>query len=176
MSFGSTKSADSQRGLRGNDFLRQTVKDHVDTIRAHVVASHPNAKFELLWPLDVNDPPTRRLNRHINLPTEWETKLGSGIDTFLIEGFQFARIDRNLDKVRWMAGYPFEVLSWPRADCRYLMGVFNAGIAVSVSATSSPFSRRCTLLANSAARGSCVTITIVLPKSRFSLERSVRTS
>ncbi len=26
-----------------------------------------------------------------------------------------------------MAGYPFEVLSWPRADCRYLMGLFNAG-------------------------------------------------
>jgi hypothetical protein len=27
------------------------------------------------------------------------------------EGFQFAGIDRDLDKVRWMAGYPFEVLS-----------------------------------------------------------------
>ena len=26
-----------------------------------------------------------------------------------------------------MAGYPFEALSWPRSDCRYLMGLFNAG-------------------------------------------------
>ena len=26
-----------------------------------------------------------------------------------------------------MAGYPFEVLSWPRADCRYLMGIFKGG-------------------------------------------------
>ena len=26
-----------------------------------------------------------------------------------------------------MAGYPFEVLSWPRADSRNLMGLFNAG-------------------------------------------------
>jgi len=109
------------------NFLRQTVKDHVDAIRAYVLAAHPNAKFEILWPLDVNDPTTRQLNRHINLPVEWESKAGSGFDTFLIEGFQFAGVDRNLDKVRWMAGYPFEVLSWPRADCRYLMGLFNAG-------------------------------------------------
>jgi hypothetical protein len=65
----------------------------------------------------VNDPATRCLKRYINLPVEWETKVGSGFDTFLIEGFQFAGIDRNLDKVRWVAGYPFEVLSWPRADC-----------------------------------------------------------
>ena len=103
------------------------MKGHVDAICSYVLASHPNANFELLWPLDVNDPATRRLNRHINLPTEWETKTSSGFDTFLIEGFQFAGIDRNLDKVRAMAGYPFEVLSWPRADCRYLMGIFNAG-------------------------------------------------
>jgi len=46
---------------------------------------------------------TRRrapLNRYINLPLEWETQSGSGFDTFLIEGFQFAGVDRNLDKVR----------------------------------------------------------------------------
>jgi len=103
------------------------VKDHVDAVRAYVLATHPNAKFELLWPLDVNDPNTRRLNRYINLPIEWEAKAGSGLDTFLVEGFQFAGIDRNLDKVRWTAGHPFEVLSWPRFDCRYLMGLFNAG-------------------------------------------------
>ena len=30
-------------------------------------------------------------------------------------------------QVRWMAGYSFEVLSWPRSDCRYLMGLFNGG-------------------------------------------------
>jgi hypothetical protein len=103
----------SVNGYVDANFLRQTVKDHVEAIRSHVLATHPNAKFELLWPLDVNDPATRRLNRYINLPVDWETKAGSGFDTFLIEGFQFAGIDRNLAKVRWMAGYPFEVLSWP---------------------------------------------------------------
>lgn len=109
------------------NFLRQTVKDHVDAIRSYVLATHPGAVFELLWPLDVNDPSTRRLNRYINLPAEWETKSGSGFETFMVEGFQFAGVDRNLDKVRWMAGYPFETLFWPRTACRYLMGNFNAG-------------------------------------------------
>lgn len=117
----------SVNGYVDANFLRQTVKDHVDTIRAYVLASHPNAGFELLWPLDVNDPATRRLNRYINLPTEWETKSPSGFDTFLIEGFQYAGLERNLDKVRWMSAYPFEVLSWPRATCRYLAGNFNPG-------------------------------------------------
>ncbi len=100
---------------------------HVDAVRSYVLALHPNAKFELLCPLDVSDSNTRQLNRYINLPTAWETKSGSGFDTFMIEDFQFAGIDRNLDKVRWMAGYPFEILSWPRADCRYLIGLFNPG-------------------------------------------------
>lgn len=112
------------------NFLRQTVKDHVDAIRTCVVASYPNAKFEVLWPLDVNDPNTGRLNRYINLPVEWESQAGSGFDTFLIEGFQFAGVDGNLDRVRWMAGYHFEVLSWPRAGywprptpCLWMNGV-----------------------------------------------------
>jgi hypothetical protein len=109
------------------DFLRQTVRVHVAAIQTYVLASHPNAKFEILWPLDVNDPNTRQLNRYINLPIEWETRIGSGFDRFLIEGFQYSGIERNLDKVRWMAGYPFEVLTWPREHCNYLMGNFNAG-------------------------------------------------
>ncbi|MCZ2154755.1 MAG: hypothetical protein LC114_12780, partial [Bryobacterales bacterium] len=82
---------------------------------------------EILWPLDVNDPDTRQLSRYINLPTEWTSKATSGFDTFMIEGFQYAGLDRNIDNVRAMAAYPFDVLSWPRADCRYLMGHFNAG-------------------------------------------------
>lgn len=45
----------------------------------------------------------------------------------MIEGFQYAGLDRNIDHDRSMAAHPFEVLSWPRTDCRYLMGHFNAG-------------------------------------------------
>jgi len=50
------------------------VKDHVDAIRSYVLATHPNAKFELLWPLDVNDAATRRLNRYINASSQKRLK------------------------------------------------------------------------------------------------------
>ena len=82
------------------DFLRQTVRDHVAAIRAYVLARHPNSKFD-----------TRQLNRYINLPEEWTSKPTSGFDTFMIEGFQYAGLDRNIDKVRAMAAYPFEILN-----------------------------------------------------------------
>jgi hypothetical protein len=90
------------------DFLRQTIRDHVAAIRTHVLASHPTAKFEILWPLDVNDPNTRQPNCNINFPEERTSKPTSGFDTFMIEGFQYAGLDRNIDKVRAMAAYPFE--------------------------------------------------------------------
>ncbi len=67
------------------------------------------------------------MNRYINLPEEWKSKATNGFDTFMIEGFQYAGLDRNIDNVRAMAAYPFEILNWPRTDCRYLMGHFNAG-------------------------------------------------
>jgi len=51
-------------------FLRQTVNDHVDAIRSYALASHPNTSFELLWPLAVNDPATRRLNYYVNPSAE----------------------------------------------------------------------------------------------------------
>ncbi len=45
-----------------------------------------------------------------------------------------------VDKVRWMAGYPFEVLSWPREACRYLEGNFNSGWRLSdPGSAGSPF-------------------------------------
>lgn len=36
----------SVNGYVDADFLRQTVKDHVDTIRFNVLITHPNAKFD----------------------------------------------------------------------------------------------------------------------------------
>ncbi len=90
---------------------------HYDTFRL------PDAAFDHLWPLDVNDPVTPNSNTTSTCPR----RVGSGFDTFLIEGFQFAGLDCNLDRVRWIAGYAFQILSWPRVDCRYLMGLFNAG-------------------------------------------------
>ncbi len=46
---------------------------------------------------------------------------------FRIEGFQFGRLDRDLDQIARMVRYPFEELAWPRADVKYLMGHFDSG-------------------------------------------------
>ncbi len=117
----------SVNGYVDADFLRETLRDHVATISGSVLASYPSAQFEILWPLDVNYPDTHPLLHYINLPDEWKQKAGSGLDSFLVEGFQFAGIERNLEKVSRCAAYPFKELNWPREDVGYLMGIFNGG-------------------------------------------------
>ena len=54
--------------------------------------------FELLWPMDVNDPDNCRLLRYVNLPPAWQSRAGSGFDTFLCEGYQYAGVNHNLDQ------------------------------------------------------------------------------
>lgn len=108
-------------------FLRNILRDYVAAIKSYVVGLHGSAKFELLWPLDVNFPATCRLMRYINLPTEWEDKSTSPFDTWITEGYQFGLLERDLDKCRQIAEYPFKQLTWPKADCRYLMGLFDQG-------------------------------------------------
>ena len=63
----------------------------------------------------------------MNLPPAWQARAGSGFDTVLCEGFQYAGIDHDLDKAKRCAAYPFAELSWDRAHCRYLMGWYNSG-------------------------------------------------
>jgi hypothetical protein len=77
--------------------------------------------------MDVNDPDTCQLLRYINLPTEWQTRAGSGFDTFVMEGFQYPGIDHNLDKAKRCAEYAYAELSWDVAHCRYLMGLYYSG-------------------------------------------------
>jgi hypothetical protein len=109
------------------NFLRARLKTYVDAIRTYVLVSYPAAQFELLWPKDVNDPDTCRLTRYINLPTEWETRSGSGFDTFMSEGFQYDGVDHDIDKAVRCAAYPFAELSWDKPHCRYLMGWYYSG-------------------------------------------------
>lgn len=109
------------------NFLRARLKNYVDGIRTYVLATYSGALFEILWPLDVNDPDTRRLNHYVNLPTEWTARASSGFDTFMVEGFQYAGVDHNIDKAQRCAGYPFTELAWDRAHCRYLFGMYYAG-------------------------------------------------
>jgi hypothetical protein len=106
------------------NFLRTRLYTYVAAIQSAVLAQCPTAVFELLWPMDVNDPGTCRLLRYVNLPAQWTARAGSGFDTFVIEGYQYAGIDHNLDKATLCAEYPYQQLGWDKAHCRYLMGLY----------------------------------------------------
>jgi len=80
------------------NFLRTRLYNYVATIQSYVLSQCPSAIFELLWPMDVNDPDNCRLLRYINLPPQWTARAGSGFDTFLIEGYQYPGINHNLDQ------------------------------------------------------------------------------
>ena len=110
------------------NFLREQIKAHIDTIRGYVLAAYASAKFELLWPLDVNYPPTKQLNRYVNLPAEYQQKSGSGLDRLKMEALSFGAVDRNINEAQQAARFPYTApLAWAKADVRYLIPWFNGG-------------------------------------------------
>lgn len=120
------------------NFLRARVKAYIDRIIAHVLASYSGAKFELLFPYDVcyklaysNSaypfPQGGRLNRYINLPGPYSTKSGSGLDRLKMEALSWGASYRNIDLVKETIRFPYQLLSWPKADTRYLIPWFNGG-------------------------------------------------
>jgi len=60
----------SVNGHADTNFLRARLKAYVDAIRTYVLAGYPAAQFELLWPMDVNDPDTYRLMRYHSCPKQ----------------------------------------------------------------------------------------------------------
>lgn len=115
------------------NFVRSLIKPHCDAISNHVKASYPSAKFEFLLALDVNFPTQNgygiggRLNRYVNVPAEFATKAGSGLDRIKMESLSFGSQERHLDKQRYVMRFPYQVLSWDKADCAYNLPWFNAG-------------------------------------------------
>ena len=116
-------------------FLRNRLRDYAAALRNHVLATYPNAKFELLWPYDVNHPHPvgvfslgGALNRAVNLPVEWEQKAGSGFDTIKMEALDFGAWSRNLDLSRTAIRFPLE-RGWPQDSVRYLVPIFRPASA-----------------------------------------------
>ena len=120
------------------EFLRARIKAHIDEIRGWVLSAYPNAKFELLWPRDVNDercyhtlarpyPQGGRLNARVNLPAEYRQRAGSGIDRLRVEALSWGAFYRNLDRAVDAIEAPFTALNWTPADTAYLVPVFNGG-------------------------------------------------
>lgn len=114
-------------------FLRNRLRDHVAAIAASVRAAHGAAKIEVLYPYDVNYPsvygPNRlggRLNVYVNLPAEWKTKAGSGLDRMKIEALDFGSSTHSLDLARQAIRLPIG-WGWPLDSIRYLFPVMNGG-------------------------------------------------
>ncbi|MDQ2710991.1 MAG: hypothetical protein M3Y24_01945 [Acidobacteriota bacterium] len=131
---------DDDPSVNGNadaNFLAAQLKAHVDAIREAVLASYPNAKFELLYPNDVNNtlcyrnaqnpyPQGGRLNAAVNLPIGWRTKAGSGLDRLKVEALSWGATYRNLDLAAAAMTFALSApLSWSVQDLGYLIPWFN---------------------------------------------------
>ena len=72
-------------------FLAELIGQHTRTIRTAVQASHPNARYEVLYPVDTN---STALNRVINFPTaDW---VPGNLNCLKTESFSYT-YSRNLD-------------------------------------------------------------------------------
>jgi hypothetical protein len=133
-SFSHTTDDPSVNDYADANFLRERIKTHTDAIAAFVKATYPEAKFELLWPYDVNYPTLTpvaqlggRLNRYVNLPSEFAQKAGSGVDRFKMEALAFGSQERNLNMALQAMNRPYAELAWEKADIGYLVPCFNGG-------------------------------------------------
>jgi hypothetical protein len=118
-------------------FLAGRLKDHVDAIRSAVLAQYPDAKFEILYPNDVNNPVCLlgpgiqypqggRLNPAVNLPPEWLTKEGSGLDRFKVEALSWGATYLNLELASQAIVFALtSPMTWNLADVAYLIPWFN---------------------------------------------------
>jgi hypothetical protein len=120
-------------------WLAGRIKTHCDAISAHVKATYAGAKFELLWPNDVNYPTCHhtldlpfpqggRTNRAVNLPAAYLTKAGSNLDRIKIEHLSWSSFYRELAKSKESHRLAYTTpFSWAKADIRILIAAFNGG-------------------------------------------------
>ena len=114
-------------------FLRNRLRDHVTSLIASIRAKHPNARFEVLFPYDVNYPRPAgvrgiggKLLRFINFPIEWENPATAGFDRLKMEGLDWGAVTRDLDLAREVMEFPVD-LGWPLEKIRYMLPIFNGG-------------------------------------------------
>ena len=81
------------------EFLPTLIGEFTDAVMAFVKAEYPDAKFEVLYPTDVNNTP---LNRLINYPAAHWTP--STLDNLNTENFTFT-ITRKLDNAKMTVDY-----------------------------------------------------------------------
>jgi hypothetical protein len=97
------------------EFLSGLIGSFTDEIMSFVRQTYPNAKFEVLYPPDVNDTP---LNGAVNLPSAWNP---STLDCFKTENFTYTG-GRNLNLARASIIFPMQ-LGFPRNKSSHLVGI-----------------------------------------------------
>lgn len=119
------------------DFLRDQVETHIATITGNVLGVTPAAKFEILFPYDVNYktsyindpwpfPIGGRLNRYVNLPISAQGPGGS-LDRFKIEALAWGTSYRNLTLAIESMQFYLTDTSWDINDVIYLVPWQNGG-------------------------------------------------
>jgi phage tail sheath gpL-like len=116
-------------------FLRNRLCDYCGSLSAAVKAAVPGARFEILFPDDVNYPEPAgihslggRLNRFVNLPPEWSQPSDSGFDRFKLEELDFGAWNKDLNLVRLCQKLP-AALGWPMERVSCITPVFRPGYA-----------------------------------------------
>jgi len=101
-------------------FLRSQLDAHTSAIKSYVVAACPTTVFEVLWPMDVNDPSTRRLNYFVNLPASWTP---GQFATFKSEAFGYT-IDGDMTDATSAIRFPMDGQGFSPAQSRHIVGIF----------------------------------------------------
>ena len=114
-------------------FLRDRLRAYVSALMTYLKGRHPQARFEVLFPYDVNYPTPVGIHklggpllRFINFPAEWEHPSTAGFDRIKMEGLDFGASCRNLNLAEEAIRFPLN-LGWPGRSVRYMIPVFNGG-------------------------------------------------
>ncbi|MBV9781277.1 MAG: hypothetical protein JOY62_15035 [Acidobacteriaceae bacterium] len=117
-------------------FLAGRLKAHIDAIRTAVLAQYPNAKFEILYPNDVNNPVCLlgpgvqypqggRLNAAVNLPVEFQSQATSGLDRFKVEALSWGATYLQMDLAHQAIVFALtSPMSWAPSSVAYLIPWF----------------------------------------------------
>jgi hypothetical protein len=98
------------------NFLAQLIGEFTDAVMTYVRQTHPDARFEVLYPPDVND---TALNRLVNFPhTHWTP---ATLDSLKTENFTYTG-DRDLNKALASIELPMQ-LGFERSQSSHLVGI-----------------------------------------------------
>jgi hypothetical protein len=115
-------AADPAEFVEEVEFLRRLIGNFTNAIIDHIRATHPDCRFEVLYPTDVNE---GRLARIVNYPAQdWTPKR---IDSLKTESFTYT-LSREMNKARESMQFGRE-LGFTRNRKSHLIGVSSAPTA-----------------------------------------------